>query len=354
MMEQKEYLLRVLDLKKYFPIRRGILGRVNGYVRAVEDVSLEIRRGETFSLVGESGCGKSTVGRSILRLIDPSGGRILFRSEKLAPDGKDFIEVDVALLSRRRIKALRREMQIIYQDPYSSLNPRMTVGDILSEPLIVHGEDSSRQSKVRDLLEAVGLKHEHINRYPHEFSGGQRQRIGIARALALRPKLIVADEPVSALDVSVRAQVLNLMEDLQEEFGLTYLFIAHDLSVVRHISTRVGVMYLGRIMEAAEKEELFGKPRHPYTEALMSAVPVPNPDLNVCRIRLKGEVGNPSDPPTGCVFHPRCPYCEPICAAEIPVYRDLGGEHFCACHLAERLALRPVCAPEEPPSRQRV
>jgi peptide/nickel transport system ATP-binding protein len=337
-------LLEVKHLKKFFPVRKGVLRRVVAQVKAVDDVDMYIKEGETLGLVGESGCGKTTAGRTILRLIEPTGGEILFRSKKLAAAGDEYRIVNIATASRRALKALRRDMQIIFQDPYSSLNPRMTVGSIVGEPLLVHGisRGSEREDRVRELLGAVGLKPDHMKRYPHEFSGGQRQRIGIARALALDPQLIVADEPVSALDVSIQAQVLNLLEDLQGEFGLTYLFIAHDLSVVRHISDRVAVMYLGKIVELVETEQLFTDPRHPYTEALMSAVPVPDPDYKVERILLEGDVPSPVNPPSGCYFHPRCRYAKEICSQEPPLYRDLGGEHFVTCHFADALRLQPV------------
>jgi peptide/nickel transport system ATP-binding protein len=303
-----------------------------------------IREGETLGLVGESGCGKTTTGRSILRLVEPTGGDILFRSKKMASTGEDYKEVNVVTANRKMMKALRREMQIIFQDPYSSLNPRMTVGSIVGEPLLVHGlaKGAEREDRVKALLAAVGLKPDHMKRYPHEFSGGQRQRIGVARALALDPQLIVCDEPVSALDVSIQAQVINLLEDLQGEFGLTYLFIAHDLSVVRHIADRVAVMYLGKIAELCTTEELFTAPKHPYTEALMSAVPVPDPDWNVERILLEGDVPSPVAPPSGCYFHPRCRYAKDICKTEAPVYRDLGNLHFVTCHFAESLNLQPI------------
>lgn len=329
-------LLEVRDLKKYFPVRRGVLRRVVAHVKAVDGVSFFIREGETLGLVGESGCGKTTAGRTILRLLDPTEGNILFRNNGKA--------VDIAKVSNRAMKPLRRQMQIIFQDPYSSLNPRMTIGDIIGEPLVVHrvGTSAEREARVKELLEAVGLNPQYVKRYPHEFSGGQRQRIGIARALALGPKLIICDEPVSALDVSIQAQVLNLLEDLQKEFGLTYLFIAHDLSVVRHISDRIAVMYLGKIVEMAETEELFRNPRHPYTEALLSAVPVPDPDYQRERIILKGDVPSPVNPPSGCYFHPRCPYVQPICKEQEPPFVDTGGEHFASCHFSTTLQLKGV------------
>jgi oligopeptide/dipeptide ABC transporter ATP-binding protein len=331
-------LLRVNRLKKYFPVRRGVFRRVVGWVKAVDEVDFFIRVGETLGLVGESGCGKTTCARTILRLIEPTAGEVWFRSKQL---GK---EVNVVKADKKTMKLLRREMQIIFQDPYSSLNPRMTVGDIIGEPLVVHGlaKGKALRERVAELLEAVGLKPEHMRRYPHEFSGGQRQRIGIARALALNPQLVVCDEPVSALDVSIQAQILNLLEDLQDQFGLTYLFVAHDLSVVKHISDRVAVMYLGKIVELAETEELFLRPKHPYTEALLSAVPVPDPDYQAERIILQGDVPSPVNPPKGCRFHPRCSYAKDICGKEAPELGDLGGEHFVACHFARELSLRGV------------
>jgi peptide/nickel transport system ATP-binding protein len=331
-------LLRVNRLKKYFPVRRGVFRRIVGWVKAVDEVDFFIRVGETLGLVGESGCGKTTCARTILRLIEPTAGEVWFRSKQL---GK---EVNVVKADKKTMKLLRREMQIIFQDPYSSLNPRMTVGDIIGEPLVVHGlaKGKALRERVAELLEAVGLKPEHMRRYPHEFSGGQRQRIGIARALALNPQLVVCDEPVSALDVSIQAQILNLLEDLQDQFGLTYLFVAHDLSVVKHISDRVAVMYLGKIVELAETEEIFLRPKHPYTEALLSAVPVPDPDYQAERIILQGDVPSPVNPPKGCRFHPRCSYAKDICGKEAPELRDLGGEHFVACHFAHELSLRGV------------
>jgi peptide/nickel transport system ATP-binding protein len=326
-------LLQVRNLKKYFPIQRGFFRRVVGHVQAVDGVDFFIREGETLGLVGESGCGKTTTGRVILRGLEPTEGEVLFRQ------GEEM--VDVFQVRGRELKALRREMQIIFQDPFSSLNPRMTVMDIVSEPLRIHGIAGGGELKtlVRELLEAVGLKAQHMNRYPYAFSGGQRQRIGIARALALRPRLIVADEPVSALDVSIQAQTLNLLEDLQKDFGLTYLFIAHDLSVVEHISDRVAVMYLGKVVELAQAEELYAHPVHPYTEALLSAVPRTDPDHATTRIPLPGDVPSPAAPPPGCKFHPRCRYAADICSAEAPLWRDLGDDHWVACHRADELKL---------------
>jgi peptide/nickel transport system ATP-binding protein len=337
-------LLKVKNLKKHFPVRKGIVKRLVGYAKAVDGVDMYIKMGETLGLVGESGCGKTTLGRTILRLIEPTEGEILFRSKSLAGSPKSYEEVDIASISRKQLKSLRLDMQIIFQDPYSSLNPRMTVEAIVGEPLFVYGIAKGRELKdrVRELLSAVGLNPDQMQRYPHEFSGGQRQRIGIARALALNPQLIVADEPVSALDVSIQAQVINLLEDLQKQFDLTYLFITHDLSVVKHVSNRVAVMYLGKIVELTNTEQLFSHPKHPYTEALMSAVPVPNPDYNVERIILAGDVPSPTNPPAGCYFHPRCRYAQKICRMEAPAYRDLGSEHFVTCHFADSLNLQPI------------
>jgi oligopeptide transport system ATP-binding protein len=324
-MSSSQPLLRVNGLVKNFAVKGGFLKRTIDHVHAVDHVSFEIAAGETLGLVGESGCGKSTTGRCILRLIEPTGGQIWF-------EGRDVTE-----FNRSELEALRRDMQIIFQDPYASLNPRMTVGQIVGEALIIHGLAKNRRAfedRVVELLETVGLNSDHIRRYPHEFSGGQRQRIGIARALAVSPKLIICDEPVSALDVSIQAQVINLLEDLQEQFGLTYLFIAHDLSVVEHISTRVAVMYLGRIVEIASARDLYDTPLHPYTEALLSAVPIPDPTAKRQRIRLQGDVPNPIRPPSGCHFHTRCPIRElPLCSTERPELRQTADGHWVACHL---------------------
>jgi len=316
-------LVEVWNLKKYFPVGQHLFSREKAYIHAVDGVNLAIRFGETLGLVGESGCGKSTLGRLILRLEEPTEGRIFFEGE------------DITRLSSKRLRQLRRQMQIIFQDPYSSLNPRKTVGSIIANPLIIHniGNKKEQEDRVLDLMEVVGLRPEHVNRYPHEFSGGQRQRIGIARALALNPKLIIADEPVSALDVSIQAQVLNLLEELQSEFHLTYLFIAHDLSVVKYISDRVVVMYLGRIVELARSEKIYWNPKHPYTQALLSANPVPDPYLNRQRIILEGEVPSPIWPPPGCNFHTRCRHKMEICWSEIPQFKEIETNHWVACFL---------------------
>jgi peptide/nickel transport system ATP-binding protein len=335
-MNPNPILLQVENLKKYFPIQRGLFKRTVGYVKAVDGVSLFIRQGETLGLVGESGCGKTTVGRLILRAIEPTEGRVEYR--------RDGEMVELTKIKRGGMKPFRREMQIIFQDPFSSLNPRMTVMEIIAEPLLIHGAANKDEIKarVRELLECVGLRVQHMNRYPYAFSGGQRQRIGIARALALKPKFIVCDEPVSALDVSIQAQVLNLLHDLQKDLGLTYLFISHDLSVVEHISDRVAVMYLGSIVELAPSEELYANPRHPYTEALLSAVPSSDPDYLIKRIILPGDVPSPSNPPPGCKFHPRCRYAQDICSKEIPSWREASHDHGVACHLADELKLAGI------------
>ncbi|HVL64147.1 MAG TPA: oligopeptide/dipeptide ABC transporter ATP-binding protein [Actinomycetota bacterium] len=324
-------LVHVDDLKVYFPIRSGVVfERHVGDVKAVDGVTFDILRGETLGLVGESGCGKTTVGRAVLRLYEPTSGRIEF-------DG-----VDIASMSPRGLRAARRRMQMVFQDPYSSLNPRQNVGNIVGEPMRIHGLASGRdlERRVQELLDVVGLPKGALNRYPHEFSGGQRQRIGLARALALNPDLIVADEPVSALDVSIQAQIINLLEDLQGEFDLTYLFIAHDLAVVRHISDRIAVMYLGKIVEVAPSDDLYGAPLHPYTKALLSAVPIPDPEVERTRERiiLTGDLPSPADPPPGCRFHTRCPYRQPErCDTEVPELRTLGPGHGVACHYAEEI-----------------
>ncbi len=319
-------LLVVENLKTYYPVRAGILQRVVAYVKAVDDVSFTVRAGETFGLVGESGCGKSTIGRTILRLQEPTAGSVYFDGEEV--------------FSKRpgEMKSLRRDMQIVFQDPYSSLDPRMPIGETIAEGLEIHGigDKRERQAIVLEMLDKVGLNPYHANRYPHEFSGGQRQRIGIARALALRPKFIICDEPVSALDVSIQSQVLNLLRKLSEEFSLTYLFIAHNLSVVEHISDRVGVMYLGKLVEVADREDLYRSPQHPYTQALLSAIPLPRPRARRERIILKGELPSPLNPPTGCRFHTRCPFAIERCKVEIPELEEKSPNHFTACHLVER------------------
>ena len=329
MATERTPLLSVQHLCKEFPVESGVFGKrfSKKSVHAVNDVSFDIYPGETFGLVGESGCGKSTTGRCIMRLTRPTSGTVLF-------EGKD-----VSKMSKKELKEMRRNMQFIFQDPYASLNPRMTIGEIVSEPLLIHGampDAKEREEYVRGLLDVVGLNPEHINRYPHEFSGGQRQRVGIARAFALKPKLIICDEPVSALDVSIQAQVLNLLNDLQKEYGTAYLFIAHDLSVVQHISDNIGVMYLGNMMEYADWKTLYDRPHHPYTQSLLSAVPVPDPDIQATRKRivLAGDPPSPIDAPSGCCFHTRCPMACERCATERPEFREVEAGHFCACHFA--------------------
>jgi oligopeptide transport system ATP-binding protein len=324
-MSAQEILLQVDDLKMHFPIRRGVFQKTVGYVHAVDGVSFEVRRSETLGLVGESGCGKSTTGRTILQLYKPTAGHIYY-------DGKDLVA-----MKGESLRHMRQKMQMIFQDPYASLNPRQTVEEIVGEPLIVHNvmRGSEVREKVRDLLKLVGLNPSYLDRYPHEFSGGQRQRIGVARALALNPDLIICDEPISALDVSIQAQVVNLLEDLQKQFGLTYLFIAHDLSMVRHISTRIAVMYLGVLVELTGQDELYKNPLHPYTQALLSAVPIPDPVVEEKRKRilLQGEIPSPVNPPSGCRFRTRCPLAKEICAEKKPEWREASPDHWVACHM---------------------
>ncbi|WML43016.1 dipeptide ABC transporter ATP-binding protein [Neobacillus sp. PS3-40] len=317
-----ELLLEVSGLKKYFPITGGLFGAKKGEVKAVDDVSFYVKKGETLGIVGESGCGKSTTGRLLMRLIEASDGKIVFEDK------------EITSMSKSELRKTRRDIQMVFQDPYASLNPRHSVEQILEEPLIVHGIGSKeeRRKRVREMLEVVGLSSYHAKRYPHQFSGGQRQRIGIAKALMTKPKLIIADEPVSALDVSIQAQVLNLMKDIQKEFQLTYIFIAHDLGVVRHISNRVGVMYLGRLIELAESEELYENPLHPYTKALLSAVPIPDPDIKKHTVLIEGELPSPANPPSGCAFHTRCTEVMEICKTARPEEKNIDG-HFVACHL---------------------
>jgi len=324
MVVQENILLEVRNLKKYFPIKAGVFRKTVGYIKAVDDISFYIKKGETLAIVGESGCGKSTTGLTILRLEEPTKGIINFK-------GKNIMS-----FNSRELREMRKNMQIIFQDPYDSLNPRMKVADIVGEPLDVHRltkNKKDRDNKIKKLLDNVGLTEESMNRYPHEFSGGQRQRIGVARALAVEPELIIADEPVSALDVSVQAQVINLLQDLQDEFNLTYLFIAHDLNVVEHISNRIVVMYLGKIMEICGKKVLYKNALHPYTQSLLSAVPVADPEFKKKRIILKGDVPSPANPPSGCRFHTRCPKVMDICCKDEPEFKDYGGGHFTACHL---------------------
>jgi len=327
-------LLKVKNLHKYFPIRKGFFRKTVGNVRAVDDVSFFVNEGETLGLVGESGCGKTTTSRCILRAMVPTSGEMLFRTN----DGQT---VDLAKLTRRELRPLRPQMQMIFQDPYGSLNPRMTLFDIVGEPLLVNGMPNrkEREERVAELLRLVGMRPEFMQRFPHAFSGGQRQRIGIARALSVNPRLVVADEPVSALDVSVQAQILNLMLDLQKRLNLTYLFVAHNLSVVKHICDRVAVMYVGKLVEMTNTEELYHRPMHPYTAALMAAVPVADPRIKSGNVELKGEVPSPANPPSGCYFHPRCEFVVDACRAETPVFREIAPNHFVACHRADELKL---------------
>ena len=329
--------LSVRGLKMHFPIARGFAGRVVGQVKAVDGVDLDAFRGQTLGLVGESGCGKTTVGRCIVRAYEPTAGNVIYRNAQ----GE---AVNLAVMAKNELKPYRRELRMIFQDPYASLNPRMNVLNIVGQPLKIHGLADGREleDRVAALLKRVGLQPEYMRRYPHAFSGGQRQRIGIARALALAPCVVVCDEPVSALDVSVQAQILHLMQDLQNELGLTYIFISHDLSVVEYIANRVAVMYVGKLVEVSSTEDLFAQPRHPYTEALLSAIPRPDPRLRTKRIVLEGEVADPANPPSGCYFHPRCRYAQAICQAEMPELREILPGHAVACHLAERLSLRSV------------
>ncbi len=318
-----DVLLKVDNLKKYFPITGGLFGKTVGHVKAVDDVSFYVRKGETLGLVGESGCGKSTTGRVLMRLLEATEGKVVFEDQELTS------------LNLNAMRKMRKEIQMVFQDPFASLNPRHTVEKILEEPLIVHGigDKEERKRRVREMLEVVGLSSYHAKRYPHQFSGGQRQRIGIARALMTKPKLIIADEPVSALDVSIQSQVLNLLEDLQKDFGLTYIFIAHDLGVVKHISDRVGVMYLGRLVEITESEKLYEKPLHPYTRALLDSIPIPDPDIKKDRELLSGDLPSPSNPPMGCAFHTRCRDCMDICKTSRPEMKEVEPGHFAACHL---------------------
>jgi oligopeptide/dipeptide ABC transporter ATP-binding protein len=337
--EEENYILEVKNLKQWFPIYKGIMQKVVGNVKAVDGVSFFLREREVLGLVGESGCGKTTTGRSILRLYDPTGGEVWYRKA----DGE---KVDVVTISKNDMKPLRREMRMIFQDPFSSLNPRFTVKDIIGEPLIIHNVAKGREldERVGKLMKEVGLDPNYMNRYPHEFSGGQRQRIGLARTLSLSPRLIIADEPVSALDVSIQAQVLNLLKGLKDEFGLTLLFIAHDLSVVEHVSDRIAVMYVGKIVEMADTGELLHRPLHPYTEALLSSVPPADPDIKYARIPLQGEVPSPANPPKGCIFHPRCSYAKEICSESEPALDEVFAGHFASCHFAKELKLRGVGA----------
>ncbi len=333
----EDTLLEVNDLKQWFPIRKGFLQRVVGHVKAVDGVSFGIQRNEALGLVGESGSGKTTVGRTVLRLYDPTAGEIWYTTA----DGE---RIDIANIEQGEMKPLRKEMRMIFQDPFSSLNPRLTVKDLIGEPLIIHKEASGRalEDRVAELMSAVGLDPNYMRRYPHEFSGGQRQRIGLARTLALRPRLIIADEPVSALDVSIQAQVLNLLQELKDELGLTYLFIAHDLSVVEHMCDRIAVMYVGRLVEVADSDTLLRRPLHPYTEALVSAIPPADPEVKLNRIILEGDIPSPANPPSGCVFHPRCLYAKDRCKEEEPHLEEVAPGHYASCHFADELMLQGI------------
>ena len=336
-------LLEVRGLKKYFPIQQGLLRKTVGYVKAVDDVNLKVHAGETLGLVGESGCGKTTASRCIIRLYEPTDGEVLFQSRTLGENGQTRM-VNLLELGPEELTKVRQEIAMIFQDPINSLNPRMSVSDIIAEPLVIHGkyDKTSSEDMIVDLLKRVGLRADHLRRYPHEFSGGQRQRIGIARALALNPRLILCDEPVSALDVSIQAQTLNLLQDLQRDFNLSYLFVAHDLSVVQHISDRVAVMYVGKVAEVASSDNLYHSPLHPYTEALLSSVPKPDPRYKSERIVMQGEVADPSNPPSGCYFHPRCRYAVDLCKEKQPEFREHRPGHWAACHRAEELTLRGI------------
>lgn len=336
-------LLDVKGLKKYFPIQKGFLRRTVGYVRAVDDVSFFVREGETLGVVGESGCGKSTAGRSIIRLYEPTAGQINFKSRVLGSNGQPKT-VNMLELNAHELKAVRREISMIFQDPVNSLNPRMSVSDIIAEPMVIHGYKMGRETDdiLVGLLERVGLRADHLRRYPHEFSGGQRQRIGIARALSLNPRLVICDEPVSALDVSIQAQTLNLLQDLQKELNLAYIFVAHDMSVVEHISDRVAVMYVGKVVEMAATNALFSQPLHPYSEALLSSIPKPDPLYKSHRIVMQGEVADPSNPPSGCYFHPRCRYAKDLCKEKTPEFREVKPDHWASCHFADELKLEGI------------
>ena len=342
--EKENILIEVNGLKKYFPIKKGIFQQTVGQIKAVDNINFKIKFGETLGLVGESGCGKSTAGKSILRLIEPTEGNIKYNINKSLQLDQKFSKIDITKLTSKDLRKLRQEIQYIFQDPYSSFNPRKNVESILSEPFLVHGfiHNNDLKTKIHNLLSDVGLKPDHLKRFPHEFSGGQRQRIGIARAIALKPSFIVADEPVSSLDVSIQSQIINLFKTIQDKYQLTYLFISHDLSVIKYISDTVAVMYLGKIVEMANNENLFSNPRHPYTESLMSAIPVPNPKHNDDQILLKGDVPSPSNPPRGCYFHPRCKYAKEICKNEYPPLQIYDNNHHVFCHFSSSLQLRPL------------